>query len=133
MNKSYFTVIFDKNGNLEYYAEIKIVVDDVNYTSEVEVYNNGDLAKKEHLELEKEDFDLPSSNEEVATNGLASFFQPLKASAGFWSEFNDCLASKGIAGWAITSLSVVCGLACAATAGTGCIPCLLGAGLATEG
>ncbi|MFJ8089598.1 hypothetical protein ACIQ7N_15525 [Lysinibacillus sp. NPDC095746] len=46
MNNSYFTVIFDKNGNLEYYAEIKIIGDDVNYTSEVEVYNNGDLAKK---------------------------------------------------------------------------------------
>ncbi|WP_146552498.1 hypothetical protein [Rummeliibacillus sp. SL167] len=133
LNKSYFAIIFDKNGHLEYYAETKIIGDDVNYTADVEVYNNGDLAKKEHLKLEKEDFDLSSSNEEVANKGLTSFFQPVKASAGFWSEFNDCLASKGIAAWAITALSVACGFACASTAGVACIPCLLGAGLATEG
>lgn len=47
--------------------------------------------------------------------------------------FNDCLSSQGIAGWAITSLSIACGFACATTAGAGCIPCLLAAGLATEG
>lgn len=133
LNKSYFTIVFDKNGNLEYYAETTIIGDDINYAAEVEVYNNGDLAIKEHLKLEKEDFDLTSSNEEIATKGLTSFFQPMKASAGFWSEFNDCLASKGIAGWVITALSIACGFACIGTVGAGCIPCLLGAGLATEG
>ncbi|WP_337981428.1 hypothetical protein [Lysinibacillus sp. JNUCC-52] len=38
---------------------------------------------------------------------------------------------KNAAG-AITALSVACGLACIGTAGVGCIPCLLGAGLALK-
>ncbi|MFJ5763710.1 hypothetical protein ACIP9C_00015 [Lysinibacillus sp. NPDC093210] len=132
LNKSFFSIIFDKTGNLEYYVETKIVGNDVNYTAEVEVYNNGILAKKEYLQFDKEDFDSTLTEESISQNNII-FINPIKVSAGFWSEFNDCLASKGIAAWAITALSVACGLACIGTAGAGCIPCLLGAGLATEG
>jgi hypothetical protein len=46
---------------------------------------------------------------------------------GYWSCLNDCLASQGIAAWAITTLSILCGVACAATAGAGCLVCLLAA------
>ncbi|MGG1629637.1 hypothetical protein [Rossellomorea sp. NRS-1567] len=134
LNVSYFVIVFDENENLAYYNETKIIGDDVDYTSEVEVYNDGILAKKEHLELEKEDFTVAPDNEKVANgNSLFLFFKPTKASAGFWSEFDKCLSSKGIAGWAITSMSIACGLACAGTLGAGCVPCLLGLGLATEG
>jgi hypothetical protein len=134
LNVSYFVIVFDENGNQAYYNETKIIGDDVNYTAEVEVYNDGNLAKKEHLELEKEDFTTASDNEKVANgNSLSSFFKPIKASAGFWSDFNKCLADKGIAAWAITAMSIGCGLACAGTLGAGCVPCLLGLGLITEG
>ena len=133
LNKSFLSIIFDKTGNLEYYVETKIVGNDVNYSAEVEVYNNGILAKKEYLQFDKEDFDSTLLTEESISQNKTLFIKPIKVSAGFWSEFNDCLASKGIAAWAITALSVACGLACIGTAGAGCIPCLLGAGLATEG
>lgn len=44
--------------------------------------------------------------------------------AGFnWGTFNDCLASAGIASWAITAIGIACGAACAVTAGIGCIVC----------
>jgi len=133
LNKSFLSIIFNKTGNLEYYVETKIVGNDINYSAEVEVYNNGLLVKKEHLKFEKDDFEPILITEESISQDPTLFIKPIKVSAGFWSEFNDCLASKGIAAWAITALSIACGLACIGTAGAGCIPCLLGAGLATEG
>ncbi|TWT27730.1 hypothetical protein [Planomicrobium sp. CPCC 101110] len=76
-----------------------------------------------------------AKKKEVSTisNSMLSLLQPQTAEAGWWSNFNDCLSSQGIAGWAITSLSVICGFACIGSAGAGCVPCLLGAGLLTEG
>lgn len=50
-----------------------------------------------------------------------------------WGEFNRCLSNAGIASWAITALSIACGVACAATAGTGCFACLVAASGATGG
>ena len=44
----------------------------------------------------------------------------------WWNEMNSCLASQGIAAWAVALVSVVCGVACAATLGAGCIACLGG-------
>jgi len=50
-----------------------------------------------------------------------------------WGGLNDCLSNAGIAAWAIASLSIACGVACAATAGAGCIGCLAAASGATGG
>lgn len=50
-----------------------------------------------------------------------------------WGELKRCLNNAGIASWAITALSVVCGVACVGTAGTGCIACLTAASGATGG
>lgn len=133
MNKSYFAVIFDKNGALDYYSETKIVGNDIEYTADVAVYSNGILLNEEHLQLEQKDFEVVAPKDVSKENHFFSFLKPQTASAGFWSDFNDCLASQGIAGWAITALSVACGFACIGTAGAGCVPCLLGAGLLTEG
>lgn len=44
----------------------------------------------------------------------------------WWNQMNSCLASQGIAAWAVALVSVVCGVACAATLGAGCIACLGG-------
>lgn len=51
--------------------------------------------------------------------------------AGFWGCFNNCLASQGIAAWAITALSVACGVVCVGTVGVGCLACLAGGGAVT--
>jgi hypothetical protein len=45
---------------------------------------------------------------------------------GFWSCFNNCLASQGIAAWAVTTISILCAVSCAATFGVGCAVCLGG-------
>lgn len=50
-----------------------------------------------------------------------------------WNGFNDCLASAGIAAWAINGLSIACGAACLATAGAGCILCIAAAAGLTSG
>ena len=50
-----------------------------------------------------------------------------------WGGLNDCLSNAGIASWAIAALSVVCGAACAATLGAGCMACLVAASGATGG
>lgn len=41
-----------------------------------------------------------------------------------WSALNRCLLDNGIAQWVLVGLAVVCGAACAATAGLGCIACV---------
>lgn len=50
---------------------------------------------------------------------------------GSITKTRQCI--KGITAWTIRSLSIVCGFACIGTAGVGCVPCLLGAGLLIEG
>lgn len=52
---------------------------------------------------------------------------------GWWSCFNDCLASQGVAAWAIALLASICGIACAVTVGTGCFVCLGGVTFITSG
>lgn len=132
MNKSFFAVGF-KNKKIDFYYEIKIIGDSENTSSEVAIYSNGNLLNEQTLQFTEDDF-IVESQEQFATNGSSfSLLQPQKVEASWWSKFNDCLASKGIASWAITSLSVICGFACIGTAGAGCVPCLLGAGLLTEG
>lgn len=46
-----------------------------------------------------------------------------------WGKLNDCLASAGIPAWVIAALSTACGVACGATAGGGCVACMVGLGL----
>lgn len=133
MNKSFFTVIF-QDGKIDLYYEIKILGNLEDYSSETAIYSNGILLKEETLQFTEEDFIMETQQDSVSENSISSFLlKPQVAEAGWWSNFNDCLASKGIAAWAITSLSVICGFACIGTAGAGCVPCLLGAGLLTEG
>jgi hypothetical protein len=49
-----------------------------------------------------------------------------------WDKLNDCLARQGIPAWVISGVSTACAIACAITAGTGCILCLVGVvGLST--
>lgn len=133
LNKSFFTVGF-KNGKVDFYYEVKLLGNEHDYSSETAMYSNGILVNEQTLQFTEEDFIMESQQDSSAqTNSPFSLLEPQVAKAGWWGNFNDCLASKGIAAWAITSLSIVCGFACIGTVGAGCVPCLLGAGLLTEG
>jgi hypothetical protein len=59
-------------------------------------------------------------------NPLVSLLSPRPAyAAGWWSCFNNCLASQGVPSWVITGISIACGLICIGTAGTACVWCIL--------
>ncbi|WP_156801805.1 hypothetical protein [Corynebacterium mastitidis] len=81
----------------------------------VSLYHNGELTKEEFVEVEE------STAPTVALRGMD------------WGGLNRCLSNAGIAAWAIAALSVVCGAACAVTAGTGCVLCIAAASGATGG
>ncbi|MDY0404030.1 hypothetical protein P5G51_000105 [Virgibacillus sp. 179-BFC.A HS] len=137
MDNSSLAIVFNKDNTLKSFMEYKLIGNDKNYTVDAAVYINGTLSKEQNVKLEAEDF-VDSTDEyenitEGDQNAVAKFIQPVKVEAGFWSKFNKCLADKGVAAWAITSLSIVCGAACVGTAGAGCAACLVGAGLLTEG
>ncbi|MDR6939315.1 hypothetical protein [Arcanobacterium hippocoleae] len=41
-----------------------------------------------------------------------------------WGNLNNCLSKLGISSWVLAGLGLVCGVACAGTAGLGCIGCV---------
>ncbi len=43
-----------------------------------------------------------------------------------WGKLNSCLASLGIPAWIAAGLSNICAIACAFTAGAGCVICIAG-------
>lgn len=125
LNYSFFSLSI-QNGELADYNEIVILGDDKNYTTDITVYKNGLLLGNKKEQLTKEHFEVNMSlNEDdskVSTMGIKNWF----------SKFSDCLASKGIASWAVTSISIACGFSCG-TFTPACTACLVGAGLITEG
>ncbi|MFF2154352.1 hypothetical protein ACFVVQ_03480 [Paenibacillus chitinolyticus] len=62
----------------------------------------------------------------LSDNTKQEFSKSTVAPKGWWSCFNNCLASQGVAAWAITVVSTMCGVACAATFGIGCAICFGG-------
>ncbi|MDR1773821.1 MAG: hypothetical protein LBR30_02975 [Clostridioides sp.] len=48
--------------------------------------------------------------------------------SSFFKCFDNCLSSKGVAAWLCTAIGVGCSVACAITAGLGCIACISGIG-----
>jgi hypothetical protein len=54
----------------------------------------------------------------------SSFLDSSKASAVSISCVNRCLASQGIAGYALVLIGAACSVACAGTAGLACYPCI---------
>ncbi|UYO06419.1 hypothetical protein [Paenibacillus sp. PSB04] len=71
------------------------------------------------------------SGTSIHSNGeIQDLSKPTMQVFGFWSCLNDCLASQGVAAWAITALGIICAAGCAATAGLGCYVCLAGADIA---
>lgn len=68
-----------------------------------------------------------SGSQVTSTGKVIDLSTPSSNTLGFWSCLNDCLASKGVAAWAITALGIICAGGCAATAGVGCLACLAAA------
>lgn len=107
----YITIVLADN-ELNSYQENHFKADSENHTVDSSIWENGKESYSEIIQLDKESFEK---------QGEISTF-------GFWSKFNDCLASMGIAAWAITAASIACtGL------GPGAIPCYYGLSFLTGG
>ncbi|WP_413364339.1 hypothetical protein [Lysinibacillus sp. 3P01SB] len=130
LNESFFVAVFE-NNQLSSYQEIKIIGNPEELTSNVSSYLDGEMLGEETLHLEAEEFEVTAAEQD--SSSLVSLLAPDKVEAGWWANFKKCLNDKGVAAWIISSISIGCGFACAATAGTGCIPCLLGLSLLSEG
>ncbi|WP_157879911.1 hypothetical protein [Streptomyces natalensis] len=46
--------------------------------------------------------------------------------ADWWDDMENCMENAGVPGWVFTGIWVACGVACALTAGGGCLACALG-------
>lgn len=128
LNLSALTIIFNQNGELIGYDERKIIADDTNYISQIEIYTNGILTKSENVQLSEEDFTINKTKEK---NLILSFLEPNTAKAASWaSKFFNCLSDQGIPNWVYKTLTVACGVACATA--VLCVPCAVGTALVFE-
>ena len=80
----------------------------------IDVINNGQK-HSESIQLEAKHF------KENATLTDTMDTPQLAGVGGFLSKFNDCLASQGIAAWAITAASIACGALGPTPAGVACM------------
>lgn len=88
-----------------------------NNSAQVSVWTDGRLSLNKITSAEGE---VRDANTALPANLAA-------AADGFWSRLNNCLASLGI-GWAVvTAITIACSVACVASAGTGCLLCILAA------
>lgn len=129
LNESFFVAVFEEN-QLSSYQEIKMIGNPEELTSYVASYLDGQIMGEETLHLKAEDFEVTVVED---SSSFVSFLAPDTADAGWYDNFKQCLSDKGVAAWIISSISIGCGFACVATAGTGCIACLLGLSLLSEG
>lgn len=111
-NIEYITIVLSENELISY-QENHFVANVENSTVDSIVWENGELSFSDNIQLSEEDF-------QNNNDGIVTF--------GFWSKFNDCLASMGVASWAITAASIAC-----AGLGPGAIPCYYGLSFLTGG
>lgn len=109
LDQSGVSVFYNKSGNIESVGEF-VLTPKTSHSGTVQLWNNNHKVVDRQVQAPKH-----MTNSTIHPNGFS------------WSKFNSCLASKGVAAWAITAISVACGAACAATAGAGCIVCAVAA------
>lgn len=112
LDASNVTIVLDSSGRIADYYETIFVPMDAN-SGRVVIWHRGEIA-----------FDKVATNDGV----IADPAQPLQVSFS-WSKFNKCLASQGIASWAITAITAACSALCVATVGAGCALCISAAAL----
>lgn len=115
-NGSVIGAVVSNRGDVDTYQISLHEIDERSGT--VTTYSNGELVLDEQKVEAEPNQDKPSPG---TPRGMD------------WGELNRCLSNAGIASWAIAALSIACGVACAATAGAGCVACLTAASGATGG
>lgn len=117
IGQSGLTVFFDRNGDV--LSRIELVFEPLSSTSgRVQMWNDGALAMDQVVSAARSD---------VAQSGLAIQSRAAYRKGDWWGNLNTCLSAAGIPAWALAGLSIVCGVACAVTAGIGCGVCLAAA------
>lgn len=125
MNYSHLALVLDNKNNISNYIEYRIIGNDKNYTADAAVYTNGILSKQEILQMSKEDF---KGNSNISLIG-----EKQADALNWWGRFERCMSNLGVASWVLGVISWSCSAICVATAGSGCVACIVAAGLATEG
>lgn len=134
---SSYTVFFDKEKNFKESALFTFNMNDdgmyhfiavtSNSKIEADISEDGKIISGKKL-VNNVEQDLvsifPSMNQQGTVNKITSELLTIKTAlaSGFWSCFNSCLASQGVAAWAIAALAILCG-SCEWT-GVTCILCL---------
>ena len=114
-------LFFDRNGNFQHYILILGIKQSQNNIRAIAISDgktimDGIVDNKGNI----------SSGYVIKGDGQKMEFGSSEAKPMFWSCMNNCLASQGVAAWAVTLLGTICAAACIGTAGLGCIFCLAG-------
>ena len=109
MTKVVYVVVDGRTVTMEYAAGI---LDDAN--ARIQVWQDGALIQDAQVYDPAQDTDGSGSATAVQV-GLN------------WSKVNKCLTNAGLSTWIAGTLVAACSLACALTAGLGCIGCLAAA------
>lgn len=99
------TAVLENGETLNYFQETIGSYNPDSNTGHALAYLNGELVVDETF-IENED--------DVSTEAIT------------WNGFTNCMENQGVPGWVVTTISIACGVVCAATLGTGCLVCALG-------
>ncbi|RQO52784.1 hypothetical protein DBV08_00350 [Rhodococcus sp. KBW08] len=116
---------------------VSVPITGAEYGSSMSVLLDSKLNPVSTIQISLREIDESSGTVEMFVDGDQTFSQVVTApeesngpqARGMnWGDLNRCLSAAGISSWAIAGLSVLCGAACAATAGAACLGCIAVAG-----
>lgn len=133
----------ESNSNLSYLYDKDSKLLSTQYSVAIE-NENGDIQANIYTDNSKTFEINTSKDKETNQENITSVFKfsengekqnitrSIAGAKSFWSCFNSCLSSQGIAAWAVAAIGIACAGICAGTAGVGCIPCIHVAGILAD-
>lgn len=127
------TVYFSSEGELKSYMENHYSANLKSYKVQIETWTDNEKILDNTVQLEAKHFEKEQKKEDEGFLSSLNPFSVKTASANSFTDFlrgfNNCLASQGIAAWAITAA----GIACAGLGPAGASACYYGLSFLTGG